>query len=147
MKPALNESTGSESRTLVDALLQEQRSLTAVERFARMHERNDLPSQEKFYRHLIPLTMPAPGQQYGFEVDLDKCSGCKACVTACHALNGLEEEETWRDVGLLYSDDWRAPFQANVTTACHHCVDPACLSGCPVLAYDKDPVNRHRPPP
>ena len=141
MNAGLKKPTDIESRTLVDALLEEQRSLTAVERFARMQEQNDLPSQEKFYRHLIPLTTPAPGQQYGFEVDLDKCSGCKACVTACHALNGLEAEETWRDVGLLFSNDWRAPFQVSVTTACHHCVEPACLSGCPVLAYDKDPVT------
>ncbi len=132
---------GRESRTLVDALLEEQRSLTAVERFSRAHENKESPHQAKFYRDLIPLTAPAPGQQYAFEVDLDKCTGCKACVTACHALNGLDDEETWRDVGLLHSDDWRAPFQTHVTTACHHCVDPGCLNGCPVLAYDKDPVT------
>ena len=28
-----------------------------------------------------------------------------------------------------------------MTTACHHCVDPACLNGCPVDAYEKDPVT------
>lgn len=127
-------------RSLIDELLGEQRSLTAVERFSRAHL-EAMPSQQKHYRDLIPLSVPAPGEQYAFEVDLDKCSGCKACVTACHALNGLDNEETWREVGLLHSDDWRAPFQAHVTTACHHCVDPGCLSGCPVLAYDKDPVT------
>jgi Fe-S-cluster-containing dehydrogenase component/DMSO reductase anchor subunit len=56
-------------------------------------------------------------------------------------LNGLDDDESWRDVGLLHSDDWRAPFQMTVTTACHHCVDPGCLTGCPVLAYDKDPAT------
>ncbi len=132
---------GTDGRTLVDALLEQERSLTAADRFARLHEKHELPAQAKFYRDLIPLTLPAPGQQYAFEVDLDKCSGCKACVTACHALNGLDDDETWRDVGLLHSDDWRAPFQMTVTTACHHCVDPGCLSGCPVLAYDKDPTT------
>ena len=30
------------------------------------------------------------------------------------------------------------PYQQTVTTACHHCVEPACLEGCPVLAYEKD---------
>ena len=39
------------------------------------------------------MTPPAPGQQYGFEVDLDACTGCKACVTACHSLNGLDDGE------------------------------------------------------
>jgi formate dehydrogenase iron-sulfur subunit len=113
-------------------------------------------------------------------VDLDKCSGCKACVSACHSLNGLDEDETWRNVGLLVGGDalhepcrsrreeahysprndqsllTSAPtihgsnarpeleieaFQQHVTTACHHCVDPACLNGCPVLAYEKDRVT------
>ncbi|HXU80626.1 MAG TPA: DmsC/YnfH family molybdoenzyme membrane anchor subunit, partial [Polyangia bacterium] len=31
--------------------------------------------------------------------------------------------------------------QQTVTTSCHHCVDPACMSGCPVQAYEKDPVT------
>ena len=130
-----------DDRTLVDALLAEQQQLTAVERFAQAHERGDFSEREKNYRRLLPATTPVPGQQYAFEVDLDKCSGCKACVTACHSLNGLDEGETWRSVGLLFSDDWRAPQQQTVTTACHHCVEPGCLEGCPVLAYDKDPVT------
>jgi DMSO reductase anchor subunit/ferredoxin len=29
----------------------------------------------------------------------------------------------------------------HVTTACHHCLEPACLSACPVEAYEKDPVT------
>jgi Fe-S-cluster-containing dehydrogenase component/DMSO reductase anchor subunit len=130
--------------TLIDDLLGEQQTLTAVERFARAHERHELPALERHYRRLLPAT-PKPGQQYAFEVDLDKCSGCKACVTACHSLNGLDEHETWRSVGLLVNDPVpgtsRPSYQQHVTTACHHCVDPGCLSGCPVLAYDKDPLT------
>jgi Fe-S-cluster-containing dehydrogenase component len=140
--------------TLIDELLREQRSLTAVERFAQWHTQHDLPASTPRYRTLLPLAAPAPGEQYAFEVDLDKCSGCKACVTACHSLNGLEEGETWRSVGLLAGSttvELRAPdsglrspasgIQQHVTTACHHCVDPGCLNGCPVLAYDKDPIT------
>lgn len=130
-----------ETRTLIDALLEEQRDLTAVERFAQWHDANghtSLPARS--HRVLIPLTKPKPGEQYAFEVDLDRCSGCKSCVTACHALNGLDEEETWRSVGLIHGRG-RSAFQQTVTTACHHCVDPGCLNGCPVLAYDKDPLT------
>ncbi len=93
------------------------------------------------YRDLIPLSRPGPGEQYAFEVDLDSCSGCKACVVACHSLNGLEEDESWRDVGLVRGGSPAAPYQQTVTTACHHCADPGCLNGCPVLAYEKDPVT------
>src|SRR5437764_428148 len=88
-------------RTLIDELLEEQQSLTAVERFSQKHERDALPAQARYYRDLIPLTKPRPGEQYAFVVDLDKCTGCKACVTACHNLNGLDENETWRDVGVI----------------------------------------------
>ena len=58
---------------------------------------------------VMPATPPAAGQQYAFDVDLDACSGCKSCVAACHALNGLEEEESWRDVGLLHGGSQRLP--------------------------------------
>jgi len=92
-------------------------------------------------RHLIPLTAPLPGEQYAFEIDLDACTGCKACVTACHSLNGLDDDESWRSVGLLVGGTFSEPRLQTVTTACHHCVEPACLSGCPVDAYEKDPIT------
>jgi hypothetical protein len=69
------------------------------------------PADTVRYHHLVPLTEPADDQQYAFEVDLDRGTGCKACVSACHSLNGLDEGEAWRDVGLLVSNDWRQPFQ------------------------------------
>lgn len=96
------------------------------------------------FRTLLPASPPGPDQQYRFEVDLDSCTGCKACVTACHSLNGLDETETWRSVGLLVGRDQGpdvAPWQQHVTTACHHCLEPACLAGCPVEAYEKDPIS------
>jgi formate dehydrogenase iron-sulfur subunit len=127
--------------TPVDRFLAEQADLTAVERFAQRHEGEVVPRQARYYRDLIPLARPEPGQQYGFEVDLDNCTGCKACVAACHSLNGLDDGESWRSVTLLRGGTPAAPFQQTVTAACHHCVDPACLNGCPVDAYEKDPVT------
>jgi Fe-S-cluster-containing dehydrogenase component/DMSO reductase anchor subunit len=139
--------TGFEdTRTLIDQLLDEQQRLTPVERFALHHERQSLPAQAKLYRELLPARAPDQGEQYAFAVDLDACSGCKACVTACHNLNGLDEDETWRSTGLLHGGGEQNPFQQTVTTACHHCLEPACLEGCPVLAYEKDPhtgIVRH----
>jgi Fe-S-cluster-containing dehydrogenase component/DMSO reductase anchor subunit len=126
---------------LVAALLREQQTLTAVERFADRHDAGDVPAQAKYYRELLPTTRPRTGQQYAFEVDLDVCTGCKACVAGCHSMNGLDEIEIWRTVGLLHGGTAQAPVQQTVTTSCHHCVDPACLSGCPVKAYEKDPVT------
>lgn len=161
---------GPEIDTLIDQLLREQRILTPVERFSQGHSAGLVDEVGRRFRDLLPLSQPRPGEQYAFEVDLDRCSACKACVTACHSLNGLDPEETWRDIGVLVglepvsvptapppsSEPWRAsgdrakykviPLQQTVTTACHHCVEPACLLGCPVNAYEKDPstgVVRH----
>jgi len=126
---------------LLDHYLREQHDLTAVERFARAHEAEHAPRLASRYRALLPALPPGEGQQYAFEVDLDACSGCKACVTACHNLNGLDEGETWRAVGLLHGGSAAAPVKQVVTSACHHCLDPACMNGCPVAAYEKDPVT------
>jgi formate dehydrogenase iron-sulfur subunit len=140
--PQLSDDLCGTGRTLIDDLLGEQQLLTPVATFSRRrHELHALPAQAKYYSDLIPLTSPAPGEQYAFAVDLDVCTGCKACVTACHNLNGLDDDETWRDVGVLFGGTVLEPVQQTITTACHHCVDPACMNGCPVKAYDKDPVT------
>lgn len=123
---------------LLRELLRDQQDLSAVERFAQDHASESIPRQSKYYRSLLPAAEPGPGQQYAFEVNLDRCSGCKACVTACHSLNGLDPDETWRDVGLLIGGSSRLPVVQHVTTACHHCVDPGCMNACPTLAYEKD---------
>ncbi len=143
-KPSLNSFLG-EGQALIGEYLEEQQNLTAVDRFSTEHDRinglnGNKPRLESHYRDLLPFESPKPGQQYAFEVDLDRCTGCKACVTACHNLNGLDEEETWRSVGLIHNVMGK-PLQQTVTTACQHCLDPACANGCPVKAFEKDPIT------
>jgi Fe-S-cluster-containing dehydrogenase component/DMSO reductase anchor subunit len=156
---AADPADGHGIRTLLDVLIEDQRRLSAVERFSQRHAQGSLPAQARHYRDLIPLSAPAPGEQYAFQVDLDVCSGCKGCVTACHSLNGLDDNETWREIGFLVGTANPPPTGFHpapgqpviplvqvVTTACHHCADPGCLNGCPVLAYEKDPqtgIVRH----
>lgn len=126
-----------EVRTLIDDLLAEQNALqTPVARFSEHHDR--APDLAPHYRSLIPLSKPGAGEQYAFEVSLDRCTGCKACVSACHALNGLDDHEAWRDTGVLLGGGDSPGWQQTITTACHHCEDPGCLNGCPVAAYEKD---------
>ncbi|MES2707782.1 MAG: DmsC/YnfH family molybdoenzyme membrane anchor subunit [Verrucomicrobiota bacterium] len=130
--------------TLVDQLLAEQGTLTAVERFSQWHGRGGAGAAGAggiggySYSHLMPAAPPGPGEQYRFEVNLDACTGCKACVSACHSLNGLDDDEAWRDVGSVIGGRRGNAYQQTVTTACHHCADPACASGCPVAAYEKE---------
>lgn len=126
--------------SFIDELLAEQQQLTAVERFAQRPGALTAPAP-RLYQDLIPLERPRPGEQYAFRVDLDLCTGCKACVSACHSLNGLDEDETWRTTGLLHGGTANQPYQQTITTACHHCLEPACLEGCPVLAYERDELT------
>jgi Fe-S-cluster-containing dehydrogenase component/DMSO reductase anchor subunit len=126
---------------LIGALLLDQGDLSAVERFSRDRDDPRGAPTGRLYSALLPASPPGPGQQLAFEVDLERCSGCKACVAACHSLNGLDDGETWRDVGLLVGGTESLPVLQHVTTACHHCLEPACLSACPVEAYEKDPVT------
>ena len=129
---------GGSAINIIDAALREQQTLrTPVTLFA--DEYDSISVRERF-KHLIPLSKPTPGEQYAFEVNLDACTGCKACVAACHSLNGLDEGESWRDMGLLVGSR-KQPYLQTITTACHHCAEPACADGCPVLAYDKDPAT------
>lgn len=123
-------------RTLIDDLLAEQNTLqTPVARFAEIHDRE--PDLASHYRNLIPLTAPGQGEQYAFEVSLDRCTSCKACVAACHSLNGLDDDEAWRDTGVMVGGREEPAWQQTVTSACHHCADPGCMTGCPVGAYEK----------
>jgi formate dehydrogenase iron-sulfur subunit len=139
---------------LAELLAEQQKLQTPVTRAAAAHDLQPSAWRAERFRELVPLSKPAAGEQYAFEVDLDSCSGCKACVSGCHSLNGLDHEETWRDVGVVHGlaalaaparDSAPAtetyPFQQTITTACHHCADPGCLNGCPVLAYEKDPAT------
>jgi Fe-S-cluster-containing dehydrogenase component/DMSO reductase anchor subunit len=129
-------------QTVIDHYIKKQRDLSAVEQFSILHEQAKEPLQAQYYKNLIPVELPGENQQFAFEVDLDLCSGCKACVVACHSLNGLEENEIWREVGFLHGvDEQYNPLVQHVTTACHHCLEPGCMQGCPVKAYEKDPLT------
>src|SRR5262245_46049612 len=131
-----------ENFPLLEELLAEQQRLdTPVARFSTAHERGSSLALSALQTQLIPLTKPQRGEQYAFEVDLDSCTGCKACVAGCHSLNGLDEGESFRTVGLVHGGNKERGYQQTITTACHHCVDPACMNGCPVKAYEKDPVT------
>lgn len=132
---------GSLHDFLAELLAEQGRLDTPVAHASRAYDSRAGNPAAKHFESLIPLSAPRAGEQYAFEVDLDACTGCKACVSACHALNGLDEDETWRDTGQLIGCASGAPVVQTLTTACHHCADPGCLNGCPVLAYEKDPIT------
>jgi formate dehydrogenase iron-sulfur subunit len=122
---------------LLRGALLEQSALSAVDQFEHDLDSAAVPANAEQYKRLLPATPPSPGQQYAFEVDLDACTSCKACVVACHSLNGLDAGESFRRTGSIVGE----AYEQTITSTCHHCADPGCLNGCPVNAYEKDAVT------
>lgn len=105
-----------------------------------------------------------PPDAVGLLYDSTLCIGCKACVAACKESNGMPmevypQQQGWNP-GL-----WDSPVELSAKTLnvikaynhgtsenkdhaengfaflkrqCYHCVDPSCVSVCPVTAMRKD---------
>ena len=86
----------------------------------------------------MPLRAPGPGEQYRFHFDMTKCIGCKCCVVACNEQNGNPASINWRRVGEIEGGFYPQTLRSYLSMGCNHCVEPTCLSGCPVDAYSKD---------
>ena len=86
-------------------------------------------------------------EQYGFYVNTDICTGCKACMTACFDRNDLEVPNKFRKVYEFGGGEWQADeagafvstaFTYYVSMTCGHCDEPACVANCPTGAMSKD---------
>jgi formate dehydrogenase iron-sulfur subunit len=87
---------------------------------------------------LIPAETPQPGEQYRFHFDMTKCIGCRCCEVACNEQNGNPADQRWRRVGEIEGGVFPNTQRFYLSMGCNHCVDAACLKGCPVDAYRKD---------
>jgi formate dehydrogenase beta subunit len=96
--------------------------------------------------------LEAPRDAVAMLYDTTRCTGCKACMPACAEANGLTPD-TGMSGGI-----WQMPLDLNAQTKnviklwqsddrtqwsfvkrqCMHCVDPACVSGCPFGALEKN---------
>jgi Fe-S-cluster-containing dehydrogenase component len=102
-----------------------------------------------------------PEKALGLLYDGTLCIGCRACIPACKEANGMPPERT----ALAAGNYWDAPLDISGKTlnvikayrdgaglhkdrvtdgfaftkvSCMHCVDPSCVSACPVSAMTKD---------
>lgn len=87
----------------------------------------------------IPARPPAEGEQYRFHFDMTKCIGCKCCEVACNEQNNNPAGIRWRRVGELEGGTYPLAERFHLSMGCNHCLEPACLIGCPVEAYTKMP--------
>lgn len=88
--------------------------------------------------HLRPelLALDA-GEQYRFGFDMNSCIGCHSCEVACAEQNGLPAGTVWRRVGEIEGGTHPTARRFHLSMSCNHCLEPACLEGCPTNAYVK----------
>jgi formate dehydrogenase iron-sulfur subunit len=89
----------------------------------------------------IPQRTLQVSEQYRFHFDMTKCIGCKCCVVACNEQNGNPPEINWRRVGEIEGGWYPNTQRLHLSMACNHCLEPTCMTGCPVDAYSKDAIT------
>jgi Fe-S-cluster-containing dehydrogenase component len=76
-----------------------------------------------------------------FVLDLDRCTGCEACVVACNIENTVGDGLSWRRIHTYNHQRLATAPVFHFTLSCNHCLEPACLHSCPANAYRKDPAT------
>ena len=78
--------------------------------------------------------MPDIKKQFAFSFDVNRCTGCMACVVACQDQNDWKADHTSFRTVAGYE---KGPYPAKLacfSLACMHCGDAPCLMACPTGA-------------
>lgn len=76
---------------------------------------------------------------FAFTFNPNRCTGCGACVVGCWMENREQQTRPWREVHVFNPARLPGLPLLQLSLACHHCEDPACLNNCPADAYTQDP--------
>jgi len=101
-----------------------------------MDHLKSLDSSEHAISGMVLPTLQ-PGEQYRFHFDMTRCIGCRCCEVACNEQNGNSADVTWRRVGEIEGGSFPHVRRFHLSMACNHCLEPACLEGCPTSSYEK----------
>ena len=85
-----------------------------------------------------------PKENWGMVIDVDRCTGCQACVVACQSENNIpiNDEDHFRQrraaEWIRVERYWEGEFPdvkaRFIPVLCQHCADAPCEPVCPVFA-------------
>lgn len=75
--------------------------------------------------------------RYAMAIDLDRCQGCRGCMTACKVENNTVEGNFWMYVFRFEQGTYPDTEMGFLPRPCQHCDKAPCVKVCPVGARFK----------